>query len=749
MAMDFLAPSKPEVKKTSGTTPWKILIVDDDPDVHDVTKIAVNGCSFEGRPFELLHALSVKEAREQLEEHKHVALALVDVVMENDTAGLGLVSWIRNDLGNRFTRVILRTGQPGYAPQADVIMKFDIDGYAEKAELSRTKLITAIVTALRGYKLVMSLESNRRKLETLNEQFSKLVDTNSLGEFSAEVVGFLSELAGRPVHCLVCGLEALPEAGAVGDTSLRVLAATGDFEDKVGVPVDLLKDDGLRNAISRCREEQAYICNGEEGLAMPLITRNGMVGAIYCDLPEAQLVELVGYELLKLFVSNVALGYQKTALLEHIHDLAYVDRVSGLSTYSGFLETFERQLGQDVPLMVVQSDIRRFRVIGDGIGDDKAAAVLKKTGHRLSQTFPDALSIARKEKDEFLILLKGGEGTCVQEVVTRVEEAFQEPISVDDTQITLRLRLGFSPAESSPAEPEQLVRYASIALNDVRQKGHTNHAVFHPMMQEAALERLRLASLLTGGGNKTEFSLHYQPIMRASDESISSFEALMRFHTPAGNQLNTARMIEAAEASGLISEIGAWMFKEAFAEFSHMSGVGEGVHLNVNLSPRQVQTNRIYKDIETAASAANLSLSRLVFEVTEGLFLGNDQTTLSLLTWLRENGAKIVIDDFGTGYSSLSYLRKLPVDGIKIDRSFIMNMDQDADALAVVKSMIAVAKALDLKITAEGVETPAQRKIMQELHCDYLQGYLYSKPLGSKDLQSFIQRSKGSGAAFG
>ena len=119
------------------------------------------------------------------------------------------------------------------------------------------------------------------------------------------------------------------------------------------------------------------------------------------------------------------------------------------------------------------------------------------------------------------------------------------------------------------------------------------------------------------------------------------------------------------------------------------------------------------------------------------MFLSNDQVTLALLTWLRNKGAKVVIDDFGTGYSSFSYLRKLPVDGIKIDRSFIMNMDQDADALAVVKSIIAVAQALDLSVTAEGVETVAQRKIMQELHCDYLQGYLYSKPLNTEDLRSF------------
>ncbi|MES0809011.1 EAL domain-containing protein [Roseibium sp. SCPC15] len=739
--MDFLAPSHTEVKKST-KAPWKILIVDDDPDVHEVTKIAVAGCVFEDRAFELVHALSAEEARQILSDNDDIAVALVDVVMESDTAGLGLVRWIRSELGNHFTRLILRTGQPGYAPQTDVIMKFDIDGYTEKAELSRTKLITAIVTALRGYKLVMSLETNRQKLQQLNAHFAAIVEKNALSEFAAAVLKHFDDLVGQPVDCLLCGLEALPEYGKIDRSKIRVLAASGDFEDKIDLPVELVGDDAIRNSINECIESHET-CSTSQGVALPLVTRNGMAGALYLGITEAALEELVGPEVVKLFVSNVALGYEKTGLLEHIRNLAYVDRVTGLSTFSGFIESFQRNSSQHTSLLVVHSEIQRFGVIVDGIGDEKASAVLRRTGHRLSQTFPDALTIARKEKDEFLILLKGGEDNKVQDVVARVEDAFQDAIAIDDNQISLRLRLGFATRDNENQGAEETIRFASIALNDVRQKGLTNHAVFHPLMQEAAFERLRLASLLTGSSNQTEFSVHYQPIMKARDESIASFEALMRFKTPGGSYLNTARMIEAAEASGLISEIGAWMFKSAFSEFVQMQGLSESARLNVNLSPRQVQSNRIYKDIEEAVTAANLPLNRLVFEVTEGLFISNDQVTVSLLSWLRSKGAKVVIDDFGTGYSSFSYLRKLPVDGIKIDRSFIMNMDQDSDALAVVKSIIAVAQALDLSITAEGVETETQKNIMQELRCDYLQGYHYAKPLSSTEIPAFVHKANG------
>ncbi|WP_434051741.1 MAG: sensor domain-containing phosphodiesterase [Roseibium sp.] len=747
MSMDFLAPPKSKSHRVSDT-PWKILVVDDDPDVHDVTRIAVDGCEFDGRSFQLLHALSAQEARELLSEHDDIAVALVDVVMENDTAGLGLVSWIRSELGNSFTRLILRTGQPGYAPQTDVIMKFDVDGYAEKAELSRTKLITAIVTALRGYKLVRSLESNRQKLKKLNAQFSAIVEKNALNEFADLVLKNFSELAGEPVDGLLCGMESSPKAGAAGSSNVRVLAGSGMFADKLDLPLDIIGEDLVRKCVSECIAKMSEYSTSQ-GVALPLLTRNGLSGAIFIGLPISVLNEKIGSEIIRLFVSNVALGYEKTGLLEHIRNLAYVDRTTGQSTFSGFLEAFQSQVMAERPLLVIHCDIQRFRFIVDGIGDEKAGAVLKQTGNRLSQTFPDALAIARKEKDEFLILLKGGLHVRIQDIVARIEDAFQDPIAIEENQISLKLRCGIASVEGAECSAEECVRHASIALNDVRQKGLTNHAVFHPLMQEAALERLRLASLLTGKGAQAEFSLNYQPIMQASDEAIASFEALMRFRTASGAMLNTTRMIEAAETSGLIVEIGAWMFRSAFTEFNRLKGLSERVRLNVNLSPRQVQANRIYKDIEDAAASAGLGLDRLVFEVTEGLFVNNDQVTLSLLTWLRSKGAKVVIDDFGTGYSSFSYLRKLPLDGIKIDRSFIMNMEQDPDALAVVRSIIAVAKALDLSITAEGVETADQRKIMQEQQCDFLQGYLFAKPIPSTELDGFINAANGPDLAAG
>ncbi|MEP5622307.1 MAG: DUF3369 domain-containing protein, partial [Hyphomicrobiales bacterium] len=501
MAMDFLAPYEP--KQVDSTVPkWKLLIVDDDPDVHEVTKIAVSGCEYEGRSFELLHALSAEEARYLLEDHDDIAVALIDVVMESDTAGLGLVRWIRDSLENKFTRLILRTGQPGYAPQTDVIMKYDIDGYTEKAELSRTKLLTAIVTALRGYKLVMSLEDKRKKLKQLNAHFAAIVQRNAISDFATEVLDQFADLVDLPMDSLLCGVDPLRDDYIDEKNDIRVLAAKGALEDKIDLPIDVIANADIRNTIKNCVKTRT-ICSNHQGTALPLETRNHMSGVLYVGLPETTLEDILGPELVQLFVSNVAVGYEKTGLIEHIRNLAYVDRTTGLSTFSGFLETYQRNSDASVPMLVVHTDIQRYRVIVDGIGDEKASAVLKKTGHRLSQAFPEALSIARKERDEFLILLRGYTDLGHQDIVARAEKAFQEPIKLEDGQLTLRLRLGIAFGADKQESAEQVTRYASIALNEVRQKGNANFAEFNPSMQEAAFERLRLVSLLTDEAENT------------------------------------------------------------------------------------------------------------------------------------------------------------------------------------------------------------------------------------------------------
>jgi len=735
--MDFLVKSD-QRSKTTTLQPWKVLVVDDDEDVHETTRIALAGCRPENRMLRLYHAYSAEEAKDILSRNGDIAVALIDVVMETHTAGLDLVEWIREQLNNPLIRLVLRTGQPGYAPRMDVIERYQIDGYKEKAELTRTKLIAAIITALRGYKLLTSLETNRKNLKKLNSHFYELVEKDDLSQFGTALLGQIASLIGVAPEGLVCAADKDADLSDLRPDTIRVLAAGGVYMSYVGRTLDTINADEIRDPIFKC------ISSGENqlqpfGTCLALKAQTGLKAAIFVGLPYAALERLLGEEVLGLFVVNASLGYEKTALSEHIQRLAFEDRVTGLNSYTGFIERFRRLASTGRQMTVVLLDIQRYRMIENGIGAEQGGDFLKKVGMRLKSGFPTAFVIARKEVDEFLLLMDLVNPKALPDLVDTLEALFDEPIAVGDSVFNIRMRMGIANSGDHGNDPEQLTRYASIALNDLRQRGIGNYSVFTPAMQESAFERLRLTSLLTGTAGKTKFLLHYQPILHADTEEIHSCEALMRFRTSGGDFLNTQRMIEAAEASGMIIDVGGWMIQNATAEFMNMPFRSNDMHLNLNLSPKQVQSSRIYNDVERALGVTGMQMSQITFEVTEGIFVNNDPETISFLTWIQENGGRVVIDDFGTGYSSFSYLRKLPVDGIKVDRAFIMHMDQDEDALAVVRSIVAVAQALGLEVTAEGVETVAQRNILRDLNCTYLQGYLYSRPVPGSDLPLFLQ----------
>jgi len=737
MAMNFFAKSE---RKTSPTTlaPWKVLIVDDDQEVHEATRIALSGCRLGDRGLKLFHALSMEEAKPILQENQDIAVALIDVVMETDTAGLDLVSWIRHDLRNPLIRLVLRTGQPGYAPQIDVIQQYEIDDYKEKAELTRAKLVTTIITGLRGFQLLTNLENNRNNLKKLILHFGELIEKKSVRDFAGGLLEQIGSLVGVAPEGLVCAVD--NDLGEEEERQgVRVLAAGGAYVGMVDRNLEAIPSEEIRNSILAC------ITTGETqhqpfSSCLALKTRGGLRAAVYIGIPYAVLQRLLGEEVLQLFIMNSRLGYEKTSLMEHIHRLAYEDHVTGLFSYAAYLERFRRVHATGRALSVLLLDVQRFRMIEHGIGDEKTGQFLKKVGTRLKSGFPNAHVVARKEVDEFMLVLDAVPSERLSQIIDVIEGLFNEPISVGDNVFNIRMRIGVANSGDHGEDPEKLARYAAIALNDLRQRGIGTYSVFNPSMQEVAFERLRLTSLLTGTAGKTEFMVYFQPILEAGNERVHSCEALMRFRTSAGDFLNTQRMIEAAEASGMIMDVGSWMLKTAMSEYMTRPGITDNLNLNLNLSPKQAQSSRIYSDIEKAVEATGMPMNRLVFEVTEGLFLNNDQETIAFLEWIRTQGGKVVIDDFGTGYSSFSYLRKLPVDGIKVDRAFITHMDQDEDALAVVRSILAVAQALGLEVTAEGVETLAQRNILRDLGCSHLQGYLYSKAIPSSELGGFIQR---------
>ncbi len=746
--MDFLIDEASSgAAATAGNgVPWRVLIVDDAQEVHEATAFALRGFTFEGRGVELLHARSADAAKDLLRRYEDIAVAIVDVVMETERAGIQLIDWMRNELGNHLTRIILRTGQPGYAPESDVIVQHEIDGYKEKSEMTRTRLVTMLVTSLRGYRQLRALEHHEAGLRQLVDGLADLLDTPDVATLTRTMIEQLAALFRAPATGVVCACERAP-AGTGGCAELAVsdlhlLAARGDYAVANAAcacevdPTDLTA--ALRACLDAC---EPVVAHGHACLF--LHTAGGLCGVAAVRLPDDAVEPAEAHELLRLFAINAAVRYQNARLFEHVHTLAYTDTSTGLPNFAAFTETFAAYCDAhpDANAMVVLFDVQRYRVIEHGVGPEHALKALQAAGERLRTGLPDAPVVAHRRGDEFAVMLVGDQVARPEEIAGRIDRLFETPLRVGDVVFTLRPRLAMATREGPADDAPTLARRAGVALDELRRSGTGagRYLVYRHDMSEAAYERLRIATLLSSEDTADLCHVYCQPILDTHSERVVAGEALLRFIQHDGTMISTASAIAAAEASGLILDLGHWALRQSLHQHRRLLDAGLKVRINVNLSPAQIQSNQITRIFDDAFAETGFDPNYLNIEVTEGIFMEGDAGTIAFLEWLRDKGARIHIDDFGTGYSSLSYLRKLPVDGLKIDRSFVMDMVDNPDCSAVIGSIVGVGNALGLELTAEGVETRNQRDALEKLGVEKLQGFLYAKALPHEGFLAYAQ----------
>lgn len=731
--LDFLDGEDDAPTQDVSAEPWIVAIIDDAADVHQATNLALSGFTFENRPVRLLRANSGAEGRTLFETHDDIALAIIDVVMESASAGLDLVDWIRSSHRNDLTRIVLRTGEPGYAPRTEVIINHEIDDYKEKTELDRTRLITTVVMGLRGYRQITTIERTRLSLRKLIDGLGQLYrDQAAVRPFAEAILAQLATLLRVEPEGVVCVQDGGPGSAAKAATDgVQILAAAGSMAAYTEKSVTVLPDTEVVALIQECLEAQEPR-RSAVGTCFPLATPSGRRAAIYVAvaLDEA---DTANHDLLRLFTVNASVGYENAALFEHVRTLAYTDQRTGLPSFAAFVELVNETLASGVALdriAVFTVSPVRFTMIETALGEDRAADVLRRLGDRLRGAVPGCRIVALGHQDRFHMLVVSDGPLVVGRLSEAIQHGLEPPIDVDGLGLCLRVRTGVALAGAPTEEPMDahlLARQATTALAELRYRGNGHHLVFQPEMAATTRQRLKLASLLTDR-QKTVIALHYQPIIAAGTKKIVAAEALLRMTTDDGEELPTGSVIAAAEASGLIGDIGRWVIDRACADIATMGDRFRG-RIHVNISILQLNTGNFQALLTELMERYGVVPNRLCLEVTESVFLDDDETVTSMLSWARDQGMTISLDDFGTGYSSLSYLRKLPVDGLKIDQSFIKDMEESADSQALVASIAAVAKALKKHVTAEGVETQWQARRVADLGVDTIQGWLYSKAL--------------------
>lgn len=397
-------------------------------------------------------------------------------------------------------------------------------------------------------------------------------------------------------------------------------------------------------------------------------------------------------------------------------------------------------------------DLDHFKHINDSLGHPVGDSVLRLITARLEASVRLEDTVARLGGDEFVVLLSGLEGKRsevtrhVRQVAEKLRQLLAEPMLLDGHQLQVTPSIGVALIPDHGNTPADLLKRADIALYRAKDSGRNAIQLFRTTMQDAASARLRLENDLRLALARGEFELHFQPQVDARDGQVVGAEALLRWQHPQLGAQSPAQFIQVLEESGLIVEVGGWVLAEACHFCSRLMADGlvdsERFSLCVNISPRQFRQHDFVERIASSLRNSQLPNAMLKLEITEGIVIQNIDDTVGKMLRLKKHGVSFAMDDFGTGYSSLTYLKRLPVDMLKIDQSFVRDATCDPNDAEIIRAIVAMARSLGLALVAEGVEQQDQLDFLQSQGCNLYQGYLFSKPLPQEAFRELLGRQR-------
>ncbi|MBF0273211.1 MAG: EAL domain-containing protein [Magnetococcales bacterium] len=843
--------------------PWTILIVDDDQDVHTLTRMVLRDLVFAGMGVTFLSAYSAAEAIPILAANPDIAVMLLDVVMETDQAGLDLVRQVRDTMHNRFVRIILRTGQAGQAPEPRVITEYDINDYRDKSDLTSQKLITAVTVALRAWRDLKTIEHLVTSLRRERESLARAQRIAHLGNWEWDI------LQDR----MICSEEARRIAGHSEETDINGALATFlaithpedrdkveqairkalsdhlpfEFDHRVTRPDgqvrwihemgEVVKDPngktlrvvGTMHDLTEQREAEtrlkiaATVFEGamEEAEARMLLTtkvfENAVEGVMVTDRKGVIHSINPAFSVITGYESEEALGKTPGILRSGIHDetfysaiwndilgevgawrgeiwnrrkngeahpvwetittirdrnnaiihfvavfqdltaikrseeallfRTYHDSLTGLPNRALFQDRLRQAIGQagrtDDKVLVLIFDLDLFKNVNNSLGHTVGDRILKGVADRLRHFVREGDTVSRLGGDTFgFILREIRSSQDVGVVVRKLADALSKPFYVDDQELFVSASMGVTLYPDDGEDADLLIRNADMAVSRAKLAGRDTCHYYAPAMGAEAERRLLLEHDLRQGLERDEFLLFYQPKVELRTGRITGMEALVRWRHPRDGMVSPVEFIPVAEESGLILPLGARILKMACLQTRkwHDAGFAE-LKVAVNLSIRQFRQADLLKEVQTALEESGLHPNALELEVTETLMMENLDDIVAILTRLKAMGPSVAVDDFGVGHSSLTYLKKLPIDVLKIDQSFVRDLTLDSDDAAIVTAILALGRSLRLKVVAEGVETPDQLAFLRREGCDQFQGYLFSRPLETEAFTRLLQEA--------
>ena len=444
---------------------------------------------------------------------------------------------------------------------------------------------------------------------------------------------------------------------------------------------------------------------------------------------------------------------QLKAAHAQIHHLAYHDPLTNLPNRTLLMDRLTQQTAlhkrHKLRGALLFLDLDHFKHINDSLGHPVGDAVLKMITARLEASIRQEDTVARLGGDEFVVLLTGLTGKRsevtrhVRQVAEKLRTLLAEPMVFEGNRLQVTPSIGIALMPDHGETPADLLKRADIALYRAKDAGRNAIQLFRTTMQQAASARLQLESELRLALQRNEFELYLQPQVDARSARVIGAEVLLRWHHPVDGVRSPAQFIDVLEESGLIVEVGNWVIREACRIAASLLANGvvdsDSFSLCVNISPRQFRQSDFVERVLEALKAVSLPHTMIKLEITEGIVIQNLDDTIAKMRRLCRQGVSFAMDDFGTGYSSLTYLKRLPVDVLKIDQSFVRDALDDPNDAEIIRAIVAMARSLRLEVIAEGVEQQAQLDLLQAQGCYLYQGYLFSRPLPPADFGELLK----------
>jgi len=719
----------------NSSRPWKVLVVDDDKDVHEVTTFGLKGLVFMNQPLELLHAYSALEAAKLLSETDDIAVILLDVVMETESAGLDLVKVIREDLSLTNTRIVLRTGQPGYAPELEVILKYDINDYKNKADLTRTRLYTTVTAAIRSYSEIKAIDASRKGLEQIVNASSELISLHGIRELANGIITQLAALLGIAEEGIICFKNQNPdkENEPLSSDDFQVVAASGQLA-AMKIQSDAIVDRNIKAMLSDAAAKRRSIENDRACvLYFPSEFRNDMM--LYLDIDRP--IDETEHQLLEVFCSNISVCLDNATILERLHNYAYVDSLLDIPNRVAFAAHIDDTMAQQAQTQTISLiDIDHFSGINDTLGTESGDELLKLVAERLKENLPEDAFICRVSGDTFGVM-----GPQMQLNAAHISQFMAKPFDLFGDELSVSITQGWYILRDAKINGNNAIKRANIALKRAKVITRGEAVEYTHEIERATHQRMLLLQGLRKAYNTHELFMVYQPQIDLVSGKIIGLEALIRWKTQTGQMISPVEFIPVAESSGLIVPIGKWVMETAIEDLEKIESKYQlGLQMGINISPAQFRHANFLKSIKDKITSCDLAPQQIEFEVTESVAMMDMDSVQEILKEIHQLGAKVAIDDFGTGFSCLSYLEKLNFDRLKIDKSFIDKMLNKEKGTHIPEMIISLGRDLGMAVIAEGVETADQVERLKALNCFEAQGYHFARPMELAQLEDWLDQ---------